>query len=103
MTNQKIQHAFNNLKNPDESLSATVSGNAHDLQLAGRARDISDWLIGTNLSVTVTKKFGGCDNLITIGRVQTPTLNLIVEREKAILRHKKTPYWKLTAVFLLQM
>lgn len=99
LTDLKIQHAFDNLKKPDEALSATVSGNAHDLQLAGRARDISDWLIGTNLTVAATKKFGGYDNMLTIGRVQTPTLNLIVEREKAILSHKKTPYWKLTTVF----
>lgn len=99
LTDQKIQHAFDNLKEPDEALSPTVSGNAHDLQLAGRARDISDWLIGTNLTVAATKKFGGYDNLLTIGRVQTPTLNLVVEREKAILSHKKTPYWKITAAF----
>lgn len=99
LTDQKIQRAFNNLKEPNEALSPTVSGNAHDLQLAGRARDISDWLIGTNLTVAATKKFGSYDNMLTIGRVQTPTLNLVVEREKAILNHKKTPYWKLTAIF----
>lgn len=99
LTDNKIKYAFNNLKNPDEQISAQVKGNAHDLQLAGRARDISDWLIGTNLTVAATKKFGGYDNLLTIGRVQTPTLNLIVEREKAILSHKKTPYWKLSATF----
>ena len=47
MTNQKIRYAFSNLKNPDKNL-----------QLAGRARDISDWLIGTNLTVAATKKYG---------------------------------------------
>lgn len=99
LTDNKIKYAFNNLKKPDEQISAQVKGNAHDLQLAGRARDISDWLIGTNLTVAATKKFGGYDNLLTIGRVQTPTLNLIVEREKAIINHKKTPYWKLSATF----
>ena len=99
LTDNKIKYAFNNLKNPDEQLSAQVKGNAHDLQLAGRARDISDWLLGTNLTVAATKKFGGYDNLLTIGRVQTPTLNLVVEREKAIKNHVKTPYWKLSAMF----
>lgn len=99
LTDNKIKYAFDNLKNPDEQLSAQVKGNAHDLQLAGRARDISDWLIGTNLTVAATKKFGGYDNLLTIGRVQTPTLNLVVEREKAIKNHVKTPYWKLSAKF----
>ena len=103
LTEEKLQKAFNNLKEPQEQLVSTVTGNAKDLALAGRARDISDWLIGTNLTVADTKKFGagmGTQSvLLTLGRVQTPTLNLIVEREKAIKSHKKTPYWKLTADF----
>lgn len=99
LTEQKIQYAFNNLKEPDEQLSATEKGCALDLQKAGRARDISDWIIGTNLTVCATKKFGGFENMMSVGRVQTPTLNLVVEREKAIVNHVKTPYWKLTAVF----
>lgn len=88
LTNQKIRYAFSNLKNPDKNL-----------QLAGRARDISDWLIGTNLTVAATKKYGSYNNLLTVGRVQTPTLNLVVEREKAIKNHVKEPYWKLISVF----
>lgn len=88
LTNQKIRYAFSNLKNPDKNL-----------QLAGRARDISDWLIGTNLTVAATKKYGSYNNLLTVGRVQTPTLNLVVEREKAIKNHVKAPYWKLISVF----
>ncbi len=51
------------------------------------------------MTVAATKKFGSYDKLLTIGRVQTPTLNLVVEREKAIISHKKTPYWKLTSAF----
>ena len=103
LTDEKLRKAFNNLKEPQEQLVSTVTGNAKDLALAGRARDISDWLIGTNLTVADTKKFGagmGMQSvLLTLGRVQTPTLNLIVEREKAIKSHKKAPYWKLTADF----
>ena len=99
LTDQKIKYAFNNLKNPDEQLSAQIQGNAQNLQSAGRARDIADWLIGTNLTVAVTKKFGGYNNLLSVGRVQTPTLALVVKREKDILNHVKTPYWKLSALF----
>ena len=99
LTDQKIKKAFNNLKKPDEKLSEQVQGNANDLQLAGRARDISDWLIGNNLTVAVTKKFGGYNNLLSVGRVQTPTLALVVNREKDILNHVKTPFWRLSANF----
>ncbi len=99
LTEQKIRHAFDHLKQPDEQLSDTMQGTALDLQMAGRARDIADWVIGTNLTVAFTKKFGGFENLLTLGRVQTPTLALVVQREKAILNHKKTPFWKLTADF----
>ncbi len=102
LTDEKIRHSFNNLKAPDEQLTPTVSGNAHDLQYAARARDISDWLVGINITVAATKKYGNNavnNKLLTVGRVQTATLNLVVEREKAILNHKKTPFWKLTAAF----
>lgn len=102
LTDGKIRYAFDNLKAPDERLAATVSGNANDLRYAARARDISDWLVGINLTVAATKKYGNnaVDNkLLTLGRVQTATLNMVVEREKAILNHKKTPFWKLTATF----
>lgn len=100
LTDQKIRYAFDNLKAPKEQLTPTVTGNAYDLQLAARARDITDWLIGVNLSVAATKKYGKTatdSKLLTVGRVQTATLNMVVEREKAILTHVKTPFWKLTA------
>ncbi len=102
LTENKIRSAFANLKAPTEQLSPTVSGNAQDLRLAARARDITDWLIGINLTVAATKKYGNSDvenKLLSVGRVQTATLNMVVEREKAILGFKKAPFWKLTAVF----
>jgi len=99
LTDAKILYAFNNLKEPAEQLSPQVQGNARDLQLAGRARDIADWLIGNNLTVAVTKKFGGFNNMLSVGRVQTPTLALVVRREMEIKNHVKTPYWKLSAIF----
>lgn len=89
MTDEKLLYAFDNLKDSSEMLS---------LQNAGRARSISDWLYGINLTIAATKKFGG-DQLLSVGRVQTSTLALVVEREKSIKNHVKTPYWKLTANF----
>ena len=102
LTEKKIKTAFANLKTPTEQLAPTVSGNAHDLRLAARARSITDWLYGVNLSVAATKKYGNSDvqnKLLTVGRVQTVVVNMVVQRELEILRFKKTPFWKLTAVF----
>ena len=105
LTEKKIKAAFANLKSPTEKLADTVEGNAKDLRLAARARDITDWLVGINLTVAATKKYGNSDvrsKLLTVGRVQTATINMVVEREKAILSFTKTPFWKLTAVFSSQ-
>ncbi|WP_295093794.1 type IA DNA topoisomerase [Ruminococcus sp.] len=105
LTEKKIRAAFANLKSPTEKLADTVEGNAKDLKLAARARDITDWLVGINLTVAATKKYGNSDvrnKLLTVGRVQTATINMVVEREKAILSFTKTPFWKLTAVFSSQ-
>ena len=102
LTEKKIKAAFANLKTPTEQLSPTVSGNAHDLRLAARARDITDWLYGINFSVASTVKYGKSDvqnKLLTVGRVQTVVVSMVVQRELEILRFKKTPYWKLTADF----
>ena len=69
------------------------------LQMSGMARDYADWIIGINLTVAMTKKFGDRENIFTLGRVQTPTLNLIVQRELAIKNHIKQPFWKLLSSF----
>ena len=99
LTDEKIRKAFANLKNENEQLSAQQTGCASDLQLAARARDIADWTVGTNLTVAATKKYGSYDNLISVGRVQTPTLAMVVNREKQILSHVKTPFWKVIGTF----
>lgn len=89
LTPQKICYAFNNLKDSNEVIN---------IQKAGRARGIADWLCGINLTIAATKKFSAKE-LLSIGRVQTPVLNMVVEREKKILNHIKTPYWKLLGEF----
>lgn len=99
LTDEKIRKAFDNLIEPKQAISAQNPGSPFDLQMAGRARDIADWLIGNNLTVAATKRFGGYKELLSVGRVQTPTLALVVEREKAIINHTKTKFWRLLASF----
>ena len=93
LTPEKIRYAFDNLKSSDEMLP---------LQMAGRARSIADWLVGINLTIGMSVKFSSqhSKNVFNVGRVKTPTLNMIVERERAIQNHTKTPFWKLQAEFV---
>lgn len=102
LTDDKLRNSFANLRNPNEQISPIEKATSNSLRLAGKARDITDWLIGINLTVAATKKYGNSDirsKLLTTGRVQTATLNMVVQRERAILGFKKTPFWKLTAIF----
>ena len=99
LTDAKIKKAFDNLIAPDAQISARTPVTPNNLQAAGRARDIADWLIGNNLTVAATKKYGGFEELLSVGRVQTPTLALVVEREKAIRNFVKAPFWRLVADF----
>lgn len=90
LTPQKIQYAFAHLKE---------SGEVINIQKAGRARGIADWICGINLTIAATKKLSSSKDMLSIGRVQTPVLAMVVEREKKILNHIKTPFWKLFAKF----
>ena len=89
LTPQKIKYAFSHLKNSNEVMN---------IQQAGRARGIADWLCGINLTIAATKKLSASETL-SVGRVQTPVLSMVVEREKKILNHVKTPFWRLLADF----
>ncbi len=90
LTNETIRYAFANLKDSSEMVP---------LQLAGRARNAADWLVGCNLTIAMTKKFGSKDNLLSVGRVQTPTLALVVKREDEIKNHVKKPFYKVVGNF----
>lgn len=83
----KIRQAFNNLE--DWSVH-------YPLTLAGIVRSVSDWLIGCNLTVAATLKYGG-KILMNEGRVQTTVLNMVVERVREIEQFKPTPFWKIKA------
>ena len=89
LTPQKIQYAFAHLKDSSGVIS---------IQQAGRARGISDWICGINLTIAATKRLSSKD-MLSVGRVQTPVLAMVVEREKKIRDHIKTPFWKLLADF----
>ncbi len=75
LTKEAIQEGFKNLK----------EGSKYDnLYAAGTARAIGDWLLGMNATRLYTLKFGAFKQVFSVGRVQTPTLALIVERQKEI-------------------
>lgn len=87
LTPAKIRKAFDNLE--DWSVH-------YPLTLAGNVRSISDWLIGINLTVASTLKFGG-KTLMNEGRVQTTVLNMIVQRTREIESFKPESFWKIAA------
>lgn len=102
LTDEKLRNSFANLRNPNEQISAIEKATSNSLRLAGKARDITDWLYGINFTVASTVKYGKSDvqnKLLSVGRVQTVVVNMVVQRELEILRFKKAPFWKLTAFF----
>jgi DNA topoisomerase-3 len=86
LTEEAIKEGFNNLKNAEEY---------DPLYLAGNARAIGDWLLGINATRLFTKKFGGNKAVLSIGRVQTPTLAMLVQRQKEIDAFLSEEYWEL--------
>lgn len=90
LTNQKIRYAFSHLKDGSEMIN---------LQNAGRARSAADWLFGMNVTVAMTKKFSNDNGVLACGRVQTPTLALVVNRENEIKNFTKKPFYKITGNF----
>ena len=90
LTEESIRTGFNHLK-PQKDYD--------NLYMAGLARATGDWLLGMNATRLYTLKYGGKDQLLSIGRVQTPTLALIVQRQKEIDDFKPEPYWLLTTTY----
>lgn len=94
MTDEAIREGFASLKEQDVY---------QPLYLAGLSRAIGDWLLGMNATRLYTLKYGnnnyGKGQVLSIGRVQTPTLALIVQRQKEINNFKPEPYWVLATVY----
>lgn len=95
MTDEAIKKGFENLKDQSEY---------EPLYLAGLSRAIGDWLLGMNATRLYTLKYGNNQygrntQVLSIGRVQTPTLALIVQRQKEIDNFKPEPYWVLATLY----
>ncbi len=70
-----------------------------NLYYAGGSRAIGDWLLGMNATRLYTLKYGGYKQVLSIGRVQTPTLAMLVKRAKEIANFNPTPYWELQTLY----
>jgi DNA topoisomerase III len=69
------------------------------LEDAARSRSESDWIVGMNATRAYSVRFGRPGNVLSVGRVQTPTLRLIVDREKEIEDFKPEKFWTVHARF----
>ena len=95
MTPQAIRDGFQHLRS-----DAQMQGLAH----AARSRSEADWLVGINgtRAMTAFNSRDGGFFLTTVGRVQTPTLSLVVEREEKIRKFITRDYWEIHASFAAQ-
>jgi DNA topoisomerase-3 len=91
MTRKAIQDAFQRLRDGDEF---------HNLEAAARARSEADWVVGMNATRAATIRLRSAfDGAVSLGRVQTPTLALVVRRELEIRAFVPEPYWLVEAKF----
>ena len=97
LTEEAIREGFTTLKDQKDY---------EPLYLAGLSRAIGDWLLGMNATRLYTIKYGdnsrqrkGGAGVLSIGRVQTPTLAMIVNRQKEIDNFKPEPYWVLSTLY----
>jgi len=90
LTESAIREGFQKLKE---------AAQYDNLYAAGSARAIGDWLLGMNATRLFTKKFAQGKTVLSIGRVQTPTLAMIVARQKEINAFLSEEYWELKTVY----
>lgn len=90
LTEEAIREGFQNLRDGSEF---------DKLYAAGSSRSIGDWLLGINATRLYTLKYSNGKSVLSIGRVQTPTLALIVNRQKEIENFKPQTYWELKTVY----
>ncbi len=90
LTEEAIREGFDKLMESSEF---------DKLYEAGSARAIGDWLLGMNATRLYTLKFGQNKQVLSIGRVQTPTLALIVNRQLEIENFKPEPFWEIKTIY----
>lgn len=90
LTEEAIREGFSQLK---EQSAYTK------LYEAGLSRAIGDWLLGMNATRLYTLRYGSNRQVLSIGRVQTPTLALIVNRQAEIDHFKPEPFWELKTIY----
>lgn len=90
-TKEGICDAFKALKDRSEM---------KNVEAAGRMRGIADWIAGANLTVAMTLKNNRKGEILSIGRVQTPTLKMLVDRELTIRNFKSQKFWTIEAEFI---
>ncbi len=90
LTEEAIREGFQNLQ---------LQEKFQPLYEAGLSRAIGDWLLGMNATRLYTVKYGQNKHVLSIGRVQTPTLALIVNRQLEIQNFKPEPYWELKTLY----
>lgn len=90
LTEEAIKEGFNNLKQ---------SSDYDLLYAAGNARSIGDWLLGMNATRLYTLKYANGKGVLSIGRVQTPTLSMIVNRFLEIKNFIPKTYWEIKTVY----
>ncbi|NDV81129.1 DNA topoisomerase 3 [Bacteroides sp. 51] len=90
LTEEAIKEGFAKLKDQSDF---------QPLYEAGLSRAIGDWLLGMNATRLYTVKYGQNKQVLSIGRVQTPTLALIVNRQLEIENFKPEPYWELKTIY----
>ena len=90
LTEEAIREGFQHLKEQSDFTK---------LYEAGLSRAIGDWLLGMNATRLYTLRYGQNRQVLSIGRVQTPTLALIVNRQAEIDNFKPEPFWELKTVY----
>ncbi|WP_405269989.1 DNA topoisomerase 3 [Cellulophaga sp. Ld12] len=90
LTTEAIKEGFEKLQ---------PSAQYDNLYYAGFSRAIGDWLLGMNATRLYTLKHGGYKQMLSVGRVQTPTLAMLVNRFKEIENFKPQPYWELQTLY----
>ena len=90
LTPEAIRDGFRNLR---------PAADFDNLFYAGSARAIGDWLLGMNATRLYTLKFGAYKQVFSIGRVQTPTLAMLVKRYREIENFVSEPYWELHTLY----